>query len=240
MKYRFDLLDAFRRVLHPMLLKAMPGRRDFPVELLNSMPEVQGNKLFAINHSCICDAPVSSEIIKEHFYFLVGKQSLEIIDRIFFSLNGVVYVDRKNKKNRKKSFEKMLKLLQGGKSVMIYPEGTWNLTPSKPMLPLNWGIIDLAKQTEVPIIPLVMEFHPSCCYAKFGEPIYIEKDTDKKAGIVKLEEVMATLKWDIWELFPVEKRTDDLESEFIKMMEKRVAAYPKFNLEYEMSVVRNR
>ncbi|MBR2403074.1 MAG: 1-acyl-sn-glycerol-3-phosphate acyltransferase [Lachnospiraceae bacterium] len=240
MPSKLDLLDKIRKLLHPILLKAMPGRRDFPIELLNSMPEVQGNKLFAINHSCVCDAPVSCESIKEHCYILVGKQSLELIDRIFFLLNGVIYVDRKNKENRKKSFDKMLKLLQSGKSIMIYPEGTWNMTPSKPMLPLNWGIIELSKQTGVPIIPLVLEYHTDCCYAKFGKPIYIEKDMEKKEGIEQLEETMATLKWDIWEMFPVEERKDDLEVEFAKMMEKRVDVYPKFNLEYEMSVVRNR
>lgn len=240
MPSRFDLLDKIRKLLHPILLKAMPGRRDFPIELLNSMPEVEGNKLFAINHSCVCDAPVSCESIKEHCYILVGKQSLELIDRIFFLLNGVIYVDRKNKDNRKKSFDKMLKLLQSGKSIMIYPEGTWNMTPSKPMLPLNWGIIELSKQTGVPIIPLVLEYHTDCCYAKFGKPIYIEKDMEKKEGIEQLEETMATLKWDIWEMFPTEKRKDDLEIEFTQMMEKRVVAYPKFNLEYEMSVVRQR
>ena len=240
MPSKLDLLDRIRKLLHPILLKAMPGRRDFSIELLNSIPEVQGNKLFAINHSCVCDAPVSCESIKEHCYILVGKQSLELIDRIFFLLNGVIYVDRKNKENRKKSFDKMLKLLQSGKSIMIYPEGTWNMTPSKPMLPLNWGIIELSKQTGVPIIPLVLEYHTDCCYAKFGKPIYIEKDMEKKEGIEQLEETMATLKWDIWEMFPVEERKDDLEVEFAKMMEKRVAVYPKFNLEYEMSVVRKR
>ena len=108
------------------------------------------------------------------------------------------------------------------------------------MLPLNWGIIELSKQTGVPIIPLVLEYHTDCCYAKFGKPIYIEKDMEKKEGIEQLEETMATLKWDIWEMFPVEERKDDLEVEFAKMMEKRVDVYPKFNLEYEMSVVRNR
>ena len=97
-----DLLNRIRKAIHPLLLKAVKGRIYFPIQLLNSMPEVQGNKLFAINHSCVLDLPVSSEIIKDHFYFLIGKQSLELIDRIFFLLNGVVYVDRKNKKSKKK------------------------------------------------------------------------------------------------------------------------------------------
>lgn len=240
MSNKFDLPDKLRKLIHPLLLKAMPGRRDFPINILNDMPEVKGNKLFAINHSCIHDLPIANEVVIEHCYLLLGKQSLELIDRIFFFLNGVVYVDRKSKKNKQKSLQKMLKILRRGKSLLMCPEGTWNLTPSKPMLPLNWGIIDLAKQTGVPIIPLILEYHPDCCYAKYGEPIYITPEMDKQKGIEILEEEMATLKWDIWEMFPVQKRTEEMNPEFEEMVQKRVAAYPKFNFEYEMSVVRGR
>ncbi|MGN1198575.1 MAG: hypothetical protein ACI4TA_13390 [Acetatifactor sp.] len=51
---------------------------------------------------------------------------------------------------------------------------------------------------------------------------------------------MATLKWDIWEMFPVQKRTDAMKAEFEEMVRRRVAEYPKFNFAYEMSVVRGR
>jgi len=240
MQNKFDLADACRKAIHPLLLKAMPGRRDFRIEMLNSMPEVEGNKLFAINHSCANDGPVASEVIKEHFYILVGKQRLEFIDRIFFLLNGVVYVDRKSRKNKGKSLKRMIKILESGKSLLMCPEGTWNMTPSKPMLPLNWGIIELAKQTGVPIIPLILEYHPDCCYAKYGDAIYIDDDADKLEEIEKLEDAMATLKWDIWEMFPTEHRSDKMQAEFGETMHKRVEAYPKLNLQYEMSVVRGR
>lgn len=238
MQNKFDLADACRRSVHPLLMKAMPGRRNFSIKVLNSMPEIEGNKLFAINHSCASDAPVSSEVIKEHFYILVGKQRLELIDRIFFFLNGVVFVDRKSKKNRRKSLKRMLKVLRAGKNLAMFPEGTWNMTPSKPMLPLNWGIIELAKQTGVPIIPLILEYHPDCCYAKYGDAIYIDADADKVKEIEKLEDAMATLKWDIWEKFPVEARTDQMKSEFERMIQQRIDAYPKLDVEYELSVVR--
>ena len=132
----------------------------------------------------------------------------------------------------------MSELLQEGKNLLICPEGTWNLTPSKPMLPLYWGIIDLSKQTGVPIIPLILEYHSDCCYAKFGEAIYINENMSKQEGIEILEESMATLKWDVWEQFPIQKRTDDMKAKFDEMVKKRVEAYPKFNYEYEMSVIR--
>ena len=240
MQNKLDLVDRIRKFIHPLLLKAMPGRRDFPIKMLNEMPVVEGNKLFAINHSCVQDAPIASEVIKEHFYLLVGKQPLELVDKLFFFLNGVVYVDRKSKKNKKRGLRKMLTILQDGKNLAIYPEGTWNITPSKPMLPLSWGIIELAKQTEVPIIPLILEYRTEACYAKYGSPIYINNEIDKQTGIEQLEEVMATLKWDIWEQFPIEERKEEMKTEFEQMIQRRIDAYPKFDLGYELSVVRER
>lgn len=171
---------------------------------------------------------------------LVGKQKLEILDRLFFRLNGVIYIDRKNKKSRRRGFDKMIKNLKAGKNLLMYPEGTWNLTPSKLMLPMNWGVIELAKRTGVPIVPLVAEYYLECCYVKLGEAIYIDKDMDKKTSIDHLEDVMVTLKWDICELFGVEKRTDRMKEEFEEMIQNRVHEYPKFDLEYEQSVIRER
>lgn len=77
----------------------------------------------------------------------------------------------------------MTHLLNKGENILMYPEGTWNLTPSKLMLPLYWGVVDLAKVTEAPIIPIVAEYHQKCCYVKFGQPLYMGKRIDKRQGI---------------------------------------------------------
>lgn len=150
----------------------------------------------------------------------------------------MVYIDRKNKKSKRRGFQKMLRILKNGNNLLIYPEGTWNMTPSKPLLPLNWGVIELAKETGVPIIPMVAEYHPDCCYVKFGEPIYIDGETGKKEGIQQVEDAMATLKWDIWEMFSIEKRKEQMKEEFEFMIQQRIAKYPKLNLEYELSLIR--
>lgn len=238
MSNKIDVRDYLRKRIHPLLLKIMPGRRNFPLKILNHMSAIPGNKIFVMNHSTSQDAPIASEVIQEHFYLLVGKQSLEIMDRVFFFLNGVVYVDRKNKDSKRRGLKKMMKILENGHNLLIYPEGTWNMTPSKPMLPLNWGVIELAKNTKTPIVPLIAEYHPECCYVKFGEAIYIHEETDKKAGIEQLEDIMATLKWDIWEMLPKEKRQDKLKEEFEQQMQQRIMEYPKLDAEYEKSLIR--
>lgn len=140
--------DRFRKSVHPLLLGMMPSKRDFELEILNNMPPVHGNKIFVINHTNAHDGPVACEAIQEHFYVLVGKQRLEFIDRIFFRLDGVVYVDRKNKKSKAKSLAKMQHLLRTGRNLLMCPEGSWNITPSKPLNPLNWGVIELSKVRE--------------------------------------------------------------------------------------------
>lgn len=74
----------------------------------------------------------------------------------------------------------------------MFPEETWNLTVSKPMIPLYWGIIDIAQETNVPIIPLVMEFRKNDCYVQFGLPIYVRENDDKKNKINELTDCMET------------------------------------------------
>ena len=101
-------LDKLRKLIHPILLKVLP-KKDFEVQLINEVPQVKGNKIYVMNHSNKHDGPVSCESIQEHVFLLVGKQALEFLDRIFFFLNGVVYVDRKDKDSKKRGSEKCCK-----------------------------------------------------------------------------------------------------------------------------------
>ena len=238
MEKQFSVFDKVKQLLHPILLKMMPGRRNFPIEILDEIPKTDGNKIYVMNHSNVHDIPIACEVIEKHSYVLIGKQSLDIIDRLFFRLNGVVYIDRKNKGSKKRGFEKMLRVLNRGNNLLLYPEGTWNMTPSKPMLPLNWGVIELAKKSGIPIVPLVTEYHKDCCYISFGGPIFVGKDCDKKQEIERLTDIMATMKWEIWERFPIEKRNEKMQADFEKMIAENLKEYPRFNLEYEMSLVR--
>lgn len=43
-------------------------------------------------------------------------------------LNGMVFVDKLNAQIRKDSIEKMVRILESGSSVILYPEGAWNNT----------------------------------------------------------------------------------------------------------------
>lgn len=65
--------------------------------------------------------------------------------------------------------------LRKGQSILWFPEGTWNLTPSQLMMPMKWGIIDVAKETGAQIIPTVLEYsrEQKKCFVRFGKPMVV-------------------------------------------------------------------
>lgn len=227
-------------MLHNLLKKIVRNQRKHEFVFLNDHPTIEGNCIYASNHSCKWDFQYMVEIAEKRFTILAGKQRLSLIDCIGFEWNGVVWVDRRNKKSKNDSKNKLMKLLQKGRSILIFPEATWNLEPSSIMLPLHWGIIDLAQQTNVPILPLALEYRADKCFVKFGKPIYLPTNINKSEAIEELNEVLATLRWELWEHFPMEKRSE-VSDDFWKLeVQRRLKEYELLDYEYEMSCVRGK
>lgn len=226
-----------RKLIHPLLLGLMKQQKKHKLHILNSHPQVIGNAIYAVNHSCRYDIPYAAEAIKRHSYVLIGKQRLNILDRIAFFLNGVVFVDRKSRSDKMIAKNKMKELVLRGENLVTFPEGTWNLTPSKPMLPLYWGIIDIARETKRPIIPLVLEYEKEICFIKWGEPIYVAQTDTKQKRIEQLSDEMASIRWDIWEMYPSMSRGEFDGTEWEEEKCRRISEYPKLDYEYERSVI---
>lgn len=244
MQIYFNPLTVIRNCIHPFLLFIMKVQRILrgqKMHILNEGPNCsRKSALYVINHSCRYDIPFACEIIGRRSNVLVGKQRLEFIDRLCFVLNGVIWVDRHSTIDKKKASHRMQELLLKNENVLMFPEATWNLEPSKPMLPMYWGCIDIARRASVPIVPLVLEYKGKDCYVKFGEPIYVKKTDEKTAKFEELSEVMATLRWEIWEKFSIvcRKEVDMREWELEKVS--RIKAYPKLDYEYEVSCMRKK
>ena len=162
---------------------------------------------------------------------------VKIIDRLIFIINGTVWVDRKDKSDRKKSSIRMIELLNKGYNIMMCPEATWNLEPSLPILPLHWGIIDLSRKSMRPIVPVVLEYVENSCYVRFGEPMYIRKTDNKKIMIDNLRDTLATLKWQIWEQIPSVSRMDIQDDEWENEVKRRLAEYHEYDYDYEQSCI---
>ena len=151
-------------------------------------------------------------------------------------LNGCIYVDRKSKKSGQNAFKQSVEGINKGYNMVIFPEGTWNLLQSQPILPRKWGDIKIAQETGRPIIPIVMEYNGKNCFAKTGNPIYINKNDNIQKCDEMLYDSMATLKYDIWESEVYKKNYKDISYE--EWLKKNISGYKYFDVLYEMEIIR--
>ena len=98
--------------------------------------------IYAVNHFCFADTPIMGRITPRRSYILLGKQRLGFSDWLYFILNGVIFVDRKDKEDMAASKQAMSAYLHIGRSIVMFPEGTWNLTENQLMLLVVYDVVD--------------------------------------------------------------------------------------------------
>lgn len=227
-----------RKTIRPFVKILLRKSHSVEVTYINELPKLSTACIFAANHSCRYDGPISLCALPDNTKVLAGKQRMAWVEKFGLFLVGTIWVDRKNKKSRNHIYEKMVGMLKSGVNLLIFPEGTWNLTPSLPMIPLYYGVVRMAKDTHLPIVPVIEEYRGEKCFVKFGEPFYVGDELSKQEALQKLRDIMATLKWDIWESFPIEKRSETDDLEWDNEARRRIEAFPEWNNEYESSMVR--
>lgn len=194
--------------------------------------------IFAITHVGKFDIEVISEAIEDHYYLLSGDyEHLQgIIDAPFLAMNGVFYFNEKDKQDRRNVSKKMINHLNEGGNLMYFIEGTWNLSPNLPMLPCYWGIVDIAKKGNAIIVPVAAEQYGKKFKISIGKNFdmntYADTIEDKSNAIADLRDILATLKWEIWESEGILHRGNLNENEWNEYVAARFAEWPYFNEEY--------
>lgn len=199
-----------RTIIHPIVMQLTKLRVNYKVSTVGTLPPLtEGPFLFSVNHTNSYDIPVTCRAIRRHSYVLIGKQTLYLTDRLFFFLNGTIWVDRKDKADMRIAKERIINHLKKGKSLIWYPEGTWNMTENLPMLPMKWGIIECAQKTNTTIIPIVQEYdkESKTVKCKIGEK-YDPGEASLSEGIVRLRDTMSGMRWELWEEKGLKKRSD--------------------------------
>lgn len=88
-------------------------------------------------------------------------------------LCGMVFLDKISPQSRADSVEKMVRVLKGGSSVILYPEGAWNNTENLLVQPLFAGPWLLARRTGCKVVPIAMyhTYKAKDIYFRAGEPM---------------------------------------------------------------------
>lgn len=231
-----------RNKLYPLLIALTGTKVRCKVEVVTPCAPLTGKPIiFAANHSAFQDTPIMLRVTGRRSYIFSGKQNLAFLDWVFFVLNGTIWVDRKSKADMAASKDAVLEYLAKGQSILWFPEGTWNLTPSQLMMPLKWGIIDIARQAGAQIIPAALDYdwEANLCRVKFGDPMADSALENKAEAIRTLRDTMATLRWELMCMQNVLHRGDITPEQLQEEMYQVIDAYPPLNWEYERSCIYN-
>lgn len=111
--------------------------------------------IYVCNHTSFLDIPGICLVIPGEFRALAKKELLKIPVFGWIAQSATVIVDRSSGESRKKSLDRLKRILLKGISILIFAEGTQNR--SKEVLqPFKEGAFRIAIDTQRPILPIVV------------------------------------------------------------------------------------
>lgn len=233
------LLRLCRDIFHPALMALARSVLRYRIVVENDYTPLPDRPiLFAGNHYCGYDITVACNAIHGRVQIVAGKQPMFPADEFFLKANGTIFVDRLNREDTAACKRVMAARLRAGQNVIIFPEGTSNVSDALPMYPMKWGIIDVAQQTGAQIIPMILRYDKEKrrCHVRFLDPITAEGMT-KQEGIRLLRDTMAAARWKDFELGGLHSRAGlDIREERRINME-LLLSYKLLDYRAEQSVV---
>ncbi len=167
--------------------------------------------IYACTHIGGVDIETAFEAIKNPCWLFLGdpREVYKNLDGFLLGLNGVICLDSKDKDDRKIAKETAIGLLQNGGSLMIFPEGAWNISVNQPVMGLFSGTADIAIQSGAQIVPVALECYGKHMYVAIGKNIEVAGFGEDKYLLTNhLRDALATLKWRIFESVGVWNRKD--------------------------------
>ncbi len=143
-------IDCARKIWAPVLLWVFGVKLD-----VKGLEKISKSDIFILmsNHSSYLDIPVLFSIMPFNLYF-VAKKELGKVPFLGFYLRRVemILIDRSNTAAAKASMENAGKTIRGGKTVVIFPEGTSKAGAKVGQF--KKGGFHLAHAAKVPILPV--------------------------------------------------------------------------------------
>ncbi len=163
---------------------------------------------------------------------------------------GLILVSKKDNENRINAKLDMIEILLKGHSILYFPESAWNLSPNKLHLPMSFGFLEIAKKTQVPVVPVVME----CTYdsttdkekitklhISYGRPINVGIEDGLSQKLLEYEEIISTIRWNLIEEKGLFQRAKTTNMEYINYLKGNYKnlAMGKIDLDLERRRIRD-
>ena len=227
----------FRKAIS--LVGEMMRSRNYDLSKIRGLEEVRKQckgrpVIFVSNHSNSHDFFTVSEICTKNgipINVMVGTDCLNFFSENVFKAGMAIGLDRNDKESCERAlYEAAIRLLNG-EYVWIFSEATWNLHPTKLMLPIKIGVMLLALITGALIVPVNLEYvHSDKIWTKekdlykevvvtFGEPIV----PNYNMGEIDQNNILFKALWDL-------RKATHEEFGIIRNVED-----PKFRERYELA-----
>lgn len=220
-------LKGITNKLTAAVTKLMAGA---PVERIvtgvENIPE--GPVLFASTHQGILDNMAWIPKCPKHAMIVHAIETNKLL--LTVQLNtGLILVTKNKEYNVRRIQAKldMITALINGHSVWIFPETSWNLSPNKLHLPLNYGFLDAAQKADIPVVPVVIEYTYDSSTEKekitrihihYGKPIRIGRKDNTIEKLAEYSEAIATSRWELFEEKGIFKRSEVSNWDYINYL----------------------
>ena len=221
----------FRKYLHPFVLGFLVAdkiqQREKIVVVNNKSKCRKGNPvIYACNHIGGNEIERAFLVIKKPAYLMLGNPGILYRSPIwlFMIMNGVISIETLNREDRKVGYQRAVELLTKGGSLLIFPEGAWNVTPNLPVMKTFTGTVRMAKESEREIIPMAVQQYGKILYYNIGENYSIPCDTEKSVDELnkELREKLCTLEWEIMEKCSEVLKRETLPDGYLDMYQSEI------------------
>lgn len=196
-----------RKILHPILLRLLPAFLEYGQVIERKIDLPQETVIWCPNHSFKDDVAASIGTAG-HAYVLFGSFPMffNTFDGVGAYINGVALCNRKSRPSKLAAQETAKRLLNMGMDMLVFPEGVWNKTPDKLLLPLWPGAYRLARETGCKIVPVIhyladphKKYAGNVIHTVIADPLSMEGLSEQE-GQALLRDTMAT-----WYFYLMEK-----------------------------------
>jgi 1-acyl-sn-glycerol-3-phosphate acyltransferase len=144
-----------RRDLGRLAVRAAMAAALVPVRVRGREHLPAGACIVVSNHASYMDGPLMTAALPQRFTFVVqhGAADWPLIGPIIRRM-GVTFVDRGSARAGASQTRTLIRWLQEGRSLTIFPEGTFHGPPG--LLPFRRGAFLMAAHARVPVVPAVI------------------------------------------------------------------------------------
>lgn len=192
--------------------------------------------IFCPTHIGGVDIEMSFLAIHTSCWLVLGnpRELYKSINGMMLQMNGWIPLDVLDKQDRAAAKAQMKALLEKHGNLLLFPEGTQNISPNALVGHLYVGAVDLAITCKADIVPIAIGRNNNDYYFILGENISYEGCAyeDRFRLTNELRDCMATLKWEIIEHLPAIKRSELPETAYDDFIKSIIT----MNTEYSLTV----